>query len=240
VNLHHFYHIYVDGNWLEPVEEHITALQKFGLYEALTSFHIGFVGKRENQLAAHQYIQSRGIIYQIADEQESGWEQVTQIPMWEFAKKNEGLILYAHSKGSSNISDVNIRWRRSMIYWNVIAWKFAVEKLQDHEMYGCHWIQPLLQGMPEHRQGNWMFAGTFFWGRCERIAKLPRPALNHRHEAEGWVGYGYAEEPFWVYDPTPYFPNTGPFADAWIGIGAVEFREGKSYSPIKTVNEIPI
>jgi hypothetical protein len=65
-----FYHIYVDGNWLEPVEEHITALQEFGLYEALTSFHIGFVGKPEHQLAAHQYIQSRGIIYQIAAEQE--------------------------------------------------------------------------------------------------------------------------------------------------------------------------
>jgi hypothetical protein len=55
------------------------------------------------------------------------------IPMWEFAQKNDGLILYAHSKGASRIqADVNIRWRRSMMTGIVIAWKFAIEKLQNH------------------------------------------------------------------------------------------------------------
>lgn len=234
--IHHFYHIFCDGQWLQPVSEHVRALKEYGLYENLTSLHIGFVGKRENQLAAHQYIQSQGLVYAIADEQTSGWEQTTQIPMWEFSKKNGGLMLYAHSKGASDPSAVNIRWRRSMIWHNVINWEFAVEKLIDHEMYGCHWIQPLVS-MPEHKKGNWMFAGTFFWGHCETIARFPRPALTHRHEAEGFCGYGYAEQPYKVYDPTPYFPNQGPFADGWVNNeNFIAENLGKSISPVQTVN----
>lgn len=216
MNLHHFYHIYADGQWQEPVSEHIRALKEYGLYEALTSLHIGFVGTLENRLAAHHYIQSQGIHYYVADEQLSGWEQVTMIPMWEFSKVNDGLMLYAHSKGASDGNDVNVRWRRSMIYWNVVRWKDAVNELSTRSHgYGCHWIAPSIS-MTEHKFGNMMFAGTFFWLRCEELARFPRPAMAHRHEAEGFVGYGWHEKPFPVYDPTPYFPNAGPFADGWV------------------------
>jgi hypothetical protein len=84
--------------------------------------------------------------------------------------------------------------------------------------------------MPEHKQGNYMFAGTFFWVRCELLREFPRPALTHRHEAEGFVGYGWHQKPFPVYDPTPYFPNTAPFADGWVNDPNYSFsQEGKSY-----------
>lgn len=230
VKLHHFYHVYADGQWQQPVSEHIDALKSSGLYDALTTLSIGFVGSPENIRQAHHYIQSQGICYTIADEQFNGWEQVTQIPMWQFCKENEGLMLYAHSKGASNPSDVNIRWRRSMIWHNVIQWKFAIDKLNTHDAYGCHWIQPLLEGMPEHRVGNWMFAGTFFWLRCQVIARFPKPALTHRHEAEGFCGYGWHQQPYKVFDPTPYFPNSGPFADGWVGDPNFSINvEGKSY-----------
>jgi hypothetical protein len=214
LKLHHFYHIYADGNWKEPVSEHIQALTLSGLLDNLTTFAIGFVGTPENCYAVQQFL--KDIPYKHIAQETIGWEQVTQIPMWEFSKNNDGLMLYAHSKGSSNPSDVNIRWRRSMIYWNVIRWRDAIEKLETHEAVGCHWIQPLLEGMPEHTVGNWMFAGTFFWVKCETMKEFPRPALTHRHEAEGFIGYGWHMRPFPVYDFTPYFPNSGPFADHWL------------------------
>lgn len=234
--IHHFYHIYADGQWLQPVSEHVRALKEYGLYENLTSLHIGFVGTRENQLAAHQYIQSQGLVYTIADEQKSGWEQATMIPMHDFSKHHEGFILYAHSKGASDPSAVNIRWRRSMTWHNVCKWKYAINKLQDHGAYGCHWIQPLLS-MPEHRQGNFMMAGTFFWTSCDLMRTWMEPPLGHRHNAEGWIGYGYAENPWLVWDCTPYFPNSDTFMDGWIDNPNYKPEErGKSIPATKTVN----
>lgn len=230
MKLHHYYHIYADGQCETPIREHIRALKESGLYDALRTMAIGVVGSKQKRDEVIHCLNTLDIDFEIAAESDSGWEQETQIPMWEFSKQHDGLVLYAHTKGASNPSDVNIRWRRSMIYWNVIRWKLAVDKLTDHDAYGCHWIQPLLEGMPEHKQGNFMFAGTFFWLKCEVMRRFPRPALTHRHEAEGFVGYGWHEQPYSVYDPAPYFPNSGPFADDWILNEGFKGEElGKSY-----------
>jgi hypothetical protein len=239
--IHHFYHIYADGNWLEPVSEHIRAMKQYGLYDVLETFAIGVVGSRDNRHAVKQYLLSQGLTYVIANEQDHGWEQVTQVPMWEFCQNHDGLILYAHTKGASNSHDVNIRWRRSMIWHNVCQWRVAVEKLKDHKTYGSHWVQPLIDGMPEHKQGNFMYAGTFFWAHCDLVRTFMKPPMTHRHEAEGWVGYKYAEEPWPVWDCTPYFPNTDIFMDGWLSDPNYNPEDrGKSIAPMKTVNEIVV
>ena len=231
MKLHHFYHIYADGRWLEPVSEHMRALKDYGLYTNLASFHVGMVGNVGNRAAVHQYLESQGLHYNIADQQPSGWEQVTQIPMWQFSKHNDGAIIYAHSKGASDASAVNIRWRRSMIYWNIIRWRDCVERLKQHDACGCHWIQPFITGMPEHKQGNFMFAGTFFWAKAATMRQWDGPALNHRHEAEGFIGYGWHAKPFPVYDFTPYFPNTNTFYDDWVNNHSFTAADaGKSYT----------
>lgn len=212
--IHHFYHIYADGKWKEPVSEHVRAL-KMGLYDNLNTFAIGLVGSAENRHAVIDYLNTEGLGYEVYAEALQGWEQVTQQKMWEFCQDNKGAMLYAHSKGASDPSDVNIRWRRSMTYWNVIRWKDCVDKLKEYETVGCHWIYPLLS-MPEHTLGNPMYGGTFYWARCELMRTWMKPPLTHRHESEGWIGYKYVEKPWKLWDWTPYFPNTGPFADGWI------------------------
>lgn len=213
--LHHFYHIYADGNWMPPVSEHIKALKEYGLYNALTTFAIGLVGTNENCEAVKKYISEQGLKYIIADQQAGGWEQVTQIPMWNFSKTHDGLMLYAHSKGSSDGSPVNIRWRRSMIWCNVCQWAICVDRLKTHDAVGCHWIRPRIN-QPEHEFGNAMFGGTFFWLRCDLMRTFPKPLLENRHQAEAWPGYKYDEQFYTVYDFTPYWPNTNTFADDWI------------------------
>lgn len=228
--LHHFYHIYADGQWLDPVKEHIRALKESGLYDALTSFHIGIVGTPDNRLYLRRWLSDNDVNYTLAAEADTGWEQETQIPMHTFSQTNDGYILYAHSKGSYNNHEVNVRWRRSMIYWNVKRWKDVMEKLKTHDAVGCHWIRPLITGMPEHTPGNWMFAGTFFWVKAEQMRTWPKPALTHRHEAEGFPGYGWHQKNYPVYDFTPYFPNTGPFADDWVNNPNANYSDiGKSY-----------
>jgi len=236
--IHHFYHIYADGQWQQPVEEHIRALKESGLVHRCTMY-VGIVGSDDNRQAVKDYFIAVGKKGGIIAEATTGRGQVTQIPKWEIAQHKDGFILNAHSKGASNPSDVNIRWRRSMIWHNVIQWRLAVEKLKDHGTYGCHWIQPLVSGMPEHRQGNWMYAGTFFWCRAVIMRTWMRPPLNHRHEAEGWIGYKYAEEPWPVWDCTPYFPNTNTFMDGWINDPDYSPEEkGISIPPRQTINSL--
>lgn len=116
-----------------------------------------------------------------------------------------------------------------MTYWNVIQWRDAIKKLETYGAYGCHWIQPLIS-MPEHKLGNWMFAGTFFWTHCELMRTWPKPALTHRHEAEGFIGYGWHQSNFKVWDCTPYFPNSNEFADDWVSNPEYKSTmEGKGY-----------
>lgn len=215
--LHHFYHIYANGLWHDPVSEHIRAMKEYGLYDSLKTFAVGMVGSEKNCNDVKEFLKSQGIEYVLADQKALGWEQVTQIPMWEFCKDNDGLILYAHSKGASDPSPVNIRWRRSMIWCMVCEWKTCVQQLKTHDTVGVHWIHPVIAHNPEHVYGNWMFGGTFWWARCELVRTFQKPLLTSRHEAEAWIGYKYAEKPFSVYDFTPYWPNTNTFADEWIG-----------------------
>lgn len=229
--IHHFYHIYADGGWQEPVQEHIRALQ-MGLYEALDTFAVGIVGSQERRTHVKQYLDSTGLKYAVAAEADSGWEQVTQIPMWEFSKSNDGIILYAHTKGAYDPNNVNVRWRRSMCYWNVIRWADAVERLKECETYGCHWIYPQIS-MPEHKYGNPMYAGTFYWTRCELMRTWMQPTVEHRHAAEGWCGYKYVQKPWKAWDCTPYFPNAGPFADDWVNNPLFVYEDcGKFIEPV--------
>lgn len=238
--IHHFYHIYADGKWEEPVEEHIRAL-KMGLYENLGMFFIGIVGSVENRNRVKIYLDLTGLKYFIAAEADSGWEQATMIPMWEHARFHNGQFLYAHTKGAYDPNPVNQRWRRSMTYWCVVRWKDCIERLKDHGAVGNHWIQPLLTGMPEHRQGNFMMAGTMYWVRAELLRTFPAPALTHRHEAEGFIGYGWHAKPFPVYDFSPYFPNSGPFADDWVNNPEFVYEDaGRSIPVPETIQPIAV
>lgn len=213
--IHHFYHIYADGNCEQPIREHVRALTESGLYKELNTFAIGLVGSPQKRQEAINCLHSLGVKFTIAAEADTGWEQVTQIPMWQFSQQNEGLMLYAHTKGASDGSDVNVRWRRSMTYWSIIRWRDCLKHLETHDMAGCHWIYPLIS-MPEHKYGAPMYAGTFWWVTMAQLRTWIKPPLTHRHEAEGWPGYKYIIEPFKLYDFANYFPNSGPFADDWI------------------------
>lgn len=228
---HHFYHIYADGKWQEPVEEHIRAL-RYGLHENLTTFAVGLVGSQENRNKVKAYMDSTGLKYTIAAEADSGWEQETQRPMWEFSKVNDGVILYAHTKGAYDNNEVNIRWRRSMTFWNIVRWADCVEKLKTHGSVGCHWIYPMIS-MPEHKYGNPMYAGTFWWTHCEMMRNWMSPPLTHRWEAEGYMGYAYVENPWTVWDWTPYFPNSNHFADEWVNnVNFIPYDTARSIEPV--------
>lgn len=197
--LHHFYHIYcgIDcygqmNSWRESVSIHMDAIQKHGLIHKLETIHIGLVGGPQERENVKEYLTSINIPFTIVAEQDSGFEQVTQDQLFNFAHENEGHVLYAHTKGSHNFTDQNRSWCKSMIYFNVVIWEEAIRQLKKVDAVGCHWHDFSNQyashlGGP-HTGQRW-FAGTFWWSKLNRIRDIGHPPTNgSRWDAEVWIG----------------------------------------------------
>lgn len=206
MKLYHFYHIYADGKWLKPLREHLKALYKSKLINHLEAFYIGITGSYINKLQIEMFLKLYSKIYPfkytIAIHSLNGWEQTTLDTLYEFSQNNEGYVLYAHTKGASNKREPNPSWRKSMTYFNVVKWKEAVDKLNDHQAVGCHWLLP--EDLPIN---GYYFAGNFWWANLSLIRTLDRPLRKTRYDAEVWLGNKYKTEPFPVYDFNPGFPR---------------------------------
>lgn len=202
-NLYNFYHIYADGQWQSSVAEYVSALLNSGLYDNLAGLFIGIAGSKANQDAVITYLSGCKLAFKVVATAETGWEQVTQIPLAHFAKTTEGYVLYAHSKGSSDPSPINIAWRQSMICCNVVNWREMVAKLEVVQAAGSHWLHP-------SRYSNVttpFFGGTFWWARLDYVRTLGEPKVENRWQAESWIG---EKNPI-VFDNNPGWPGFSIF-----------------------------
>jgi hypothetical protein len=109
--------------------------------------------------------------------------------MYEFSQLNNGYVLYGHSKGSYNFNNQNRDWCKSMIYFNIVKWEDAVEKLNTNDAVGCYWFDFTGQVGPggPHTGQRW-FAGTFWWSKLELIKTINPPTMFSRWDAEVWIG----------------------------------------------------
>lgn len=186
-DLHHFYHIFADGDWGVPVKEHVQALQR-GLAEKLDSFQIGIVGCPDNRERVKTYLRTMGIPYTICNEADHGWEQVTLDKLWEFAQDHDGYVSYAHTKGAANYADINNSWRRSMEWHNIINWFEAVSLLDGGKtIVGCHWIKGGPAENPAFGTGG-MFGGNYWWTNLSLVRQNVPPNHASRFHAEHWLG----------------------------------------------------
>lgn len=185
MELHHFYHIYADGEWLEPVTDHIIALRRRKFEEQLKTIRIGLVGKQHNRDAVKALLDSEGLKYIVVDEQEEGWEQVTLEHVYAFSKENDGIVIYSHSKGAANPSQINTSWRRSMEYHNFVFWEKPYWALLNG-MYlaGCHWLTV----SPNTEDENQFYGGTYWWARCDALRLNEPLGYLNRYFAEHWIG----------------------------------------------------
>jgi hypothetical protein len=156
--LAHFYHVYADGAWQDPLAEHLAALEASGLGAALDCRAAGIVGRPANCQAA---IAALGPDWQIAVTAPSGHEDVTLRALHAFAAL-DGKAFYAHTKGAGDPSRANTLWRRRMTAW---------------EYWEC--------ASPPWRA--W-FAGNFWWADLAYLRRLPVPAGGDRFAAERWIG----------------------------------------------------
>lgn len=197
----HFYHVYAGGNWQEPVQEHLQALKESGLADILDHFYVGYVGSDEQIKEAEKLIASE-IDAVTINKSKTGWEQETMGKITQYLGDNP--VLYAHTKGSSDPSAINIAWRRSMTKECVIKWERAMGALSQHDAVGCHWVQSA--------DLKWFFGGTFWWATPDYLRTLPVIRNENRWQAEHWIGLNPSVK---VFDLKPGHPGNIPYDTDW-------------------------
>ena len=201
--IRHAYHVYAGGvAWRDAVQDHLDALRHGGLADELLGIHVGLVGPAPARHEALDVI-SEVLPVTIIGQADEGWEQVTLSGVRELARYAWAgdQILYAHTKGAANISEINTAWRKSMSYWNVVKWRDAAGHLSVADTAGCHWI-------PEGR----FFGGNYWWAQAEYLATLPPPDYASRYMAEVWIGHN---PDVISYDMVPGCPAFDRFTTTW-------------------------
>lgn len=200
----HFYHVYADGQWQDPVGEHVEALTKFGLLDALDKMYVGYVGSKDNIKQAEKFIKrNTSSKVETINKASGGWEQETMrlIPGYITDER----VLYCHSKGSADPSPINIAWRRDMTMECVVDWRRAVLMLDKHDAVGSHWVE-------EPDKGRRFFGGTYWWANAEYLLSLPAVGEETRFHAEYWIGEGQDPK---ICDLKPGHPQFIPLDTDW-------------------------
>jgi len=177
----HFYHVYADGAWQKPFEQHWKALKQSGLWDNLHQFYYGVVGSKENR--AKVRLTLPGICVSEAD---TGWEQVTLSKVQQYSRwRKNRAVFYAHTKGAWSDDGLATAWRESMTHDTVMRWKEAYRSLNSHDVAGAFWLK---SQEPEHREHEYFFAGNYWWANTEYLRQLPELRYETRYQAEGWIG----------------------------------------------------
>jgi hypothetical protein len=182
--IYHFYHIYADGDWIEAVENHIKVLIKYELIDNMEPIKIGIVGNEENINNVKEFLDSKLLTYEIIAEDSEGWEQLTQNKLHEFSQDNDGIVLYAHTKGATSGHKL---WRDTMTFYNIVNWKECISLLDEYDTVGCFWLDKSHK-FNDHNEHNGFYAGTFWWATLSFINTLPPLMMDNRWRAEAWIG----------------------------------------------------
>ena len=129
---------------------------------------------------------------------------------WAIAHPHDA-VLYAHTKGASQPTDFNARWRASMAHYVVEDWRGCLTLLEEggYDAVGCHWLHPDEFG--EATMGPVPFFGGNYWlARCSYLRTLPPVSTEDRWASERWIGLGNPK----VLDLAPGWPGDGVFAQA--------------------------
>lgn len=195
--VHHFYHLYADGSYLRPLREHLLALEN-NLPQA--SVTVGVVGTPENRAKAMRRLHKTWTVH----EWDTGWEQRTLEVLFDRLPFLDGPVLYAHSKGSANVCDVNDVWRQCMTKRLIANPQTALTLLEaGADTVGCHWLTP--EAHPKNVKVPY-YGGNYWWASRDHLLRLPPPSWETRYHAEAWLGTVRPERPM---DLMPGWPGAG-------------------------------
>lgn len=189
---HHYYHVFADGKyWEEAVHDHLNSLKTVGSRFWMV---VGIVGSVGNRIKARRVIEEHllGFVDRLEiSEYEDGWEQRTLqllIDDLSLGRVNEP-VLYTHTKGAANKTEVSTAWRGCMERNVVGKWEKAIELLRSgkSDSVGVHWIRK--EEYPNSVEIPF-YGGNYWWITSEFAKSLPELENSHRWGAEAWLGQG--------------------------------------------------
>jgi hypothetical protein len=190
--IHHFYHIWADGHWQDPLSDHLSALKESVIIEQLSSCNFGIVGNKNNREDVKSYLEKHsqfGVVerrslkrktinYNICTEVDFGFEQETMDKILEL-EDEDALILYAHTKGSYNNTKFEHEWRQSMTNDLVNHWAECLYHLESHAAVGCHYTNLTEKGVvctgDVVRKERGLFYGNFWWSHLRYLKLMGKP-----------------------------------------------------------------
>ena len=163
MNVIAFYHVYAHGRWREPLEEFLAALETSGFPGELL---VGAIGDPDEIASVRVALDKRGSICRTAPD---GWEQTTIDAVREHALRNDGAVLYAHTKGAAyaEYPPFKTAWRRAMNERIVERWRDRVGELDSFDVVWCN--------------------GNFWVATCAFLRRLPICPRETRSDVESWL-----------------------------------------------------
>ena len=189
-----FYHLACMGDWRPVFSEQMRQLAGNGFREINLTL-LGTPGdiRAAEALCAELNINAR-LIFRAPEL--THFEMPALLAVEEYARQNNGHVLYLHSKGVSNPADpVKAKWRHLMMRELVENWESCVPQLPHYDVVGVNW-----RDMPpiSHFSGNFWYASARYLRTLPDFADYyehPRyqiwdPINDKRLGCEFWIGSG--------------------------------------------------
>jgi hypothetical protein len=219
----HFYHCFAQGEWDIPVAEHLYALTEAEWDGPITVGLVGPKPRRDLVASVFRAVYPQARFIHAA----TGYEHVTLNAVRKHVKHDDGLVMYAHTKGASKQSGLAPAWRQSMTERIVSHWRDNQRVLSGEwvDAVGCHWLVPDVCHWLKPEHASPIFAGNFWMARSDYLRRLPALG-SHRHDAENWIGLGRP----CVADLQPGVPS-GETCRPPVRIGRLRVEVGGSLHP---------
>jgi hypothetical protein len=203
-DLVHFYHCWVDGDWEEPVQEHLAALEAARI--PFRTRYVVLVGHEDRRMNAWEWYFKRGWRRHDAD---SGHQEVTINLIRRFAIEYRGVnVFYAHDKAAwhRGPDDIHVAWRRNLTEYTIARWRECVNALGTHDIAGPYWLTR--ENFPNNPDVDTpFFGGNYWWARSDYLRTLPVCTSEKHTDAERWIGLGtptvFSQDPRWPGFPPP-------------------------------------
>ena len=156
-----YIHICQINGWKRSFDMIYNCIQNYGLYEATDEIRIGVISDSGILIKDKRFDDKKIKIIYIGKSYE--YERPTLLHMRNSCISDGLMCKYV------------IDWIHLMLYWNIIKWKLALEKLKIYNTYGCEELKLVF------------YSGNYWWATSEHISKLPTYIEDKYTAPEEWL-----------------------------------------------------
>lgn len=178
MNIVCYIHVCQMEGWKRSYDMLINSIKESKLYDTISEIRIGVVSENGDIIKDERLNDPKIKIVYTGKNNE--YERPTLLHMKKESKTDpeNTLYLYLHTKGIRHFGTKNenivVNWINDMLDCNVLKWQEVIQKLKDHETYGCNY-------------NNVHYSGNFWWATKKHIQKLSDHIPDYYTAPEDYV-----------------------------------------------------